>query len=141
MGKDSAGKELWRIPLAMGGRWLLSAGVLLVLFSFLIAHSTGSSRMLAYAASAVSFLAAASAISAFARKLGGRRLLFGLLAGFALCLILTLAGLLTDARHMNRDALLSLYSFSFSGALVGSLLAGFERRKGSRALAKFKRKR
>ena len=111
-------------PLKAGLAWLLAALGLLIVSSFAIANSALSSRSLGYAGSAISFLAALLAAAALVREQKGRGPILGLLTGAGLCAVLLLAGSLIDLRHMSRDAVLSLCTFTLAGALVGSLSGG-----------------
>lgn len=133
---EHAQRQLW---LRVFGVWLLCALLLSLLCSLFIAQSSGSSRQLGYAGSAVSFISAAAAAGYLVRQGKGRSLLAGLLVGLGLCVLLLLAGCLIDARHLSPDAVLSIVSFTFSGSLVGSLLRARQPGRRKKGTPRFRR--
>ena len=120
--------------LSAGAAWAISAAALILLGAVLLRILHGGEESLAYMSAAVSFLSAFAAGVAAARKNGGKRLAAGLISGFALCILLLTVGFLIKADNLDPSAVLSVASFTITGALSGALLFGMgkkTRRKAS----------
>lgn len=135
--KKFAGAEEWLLPRAVF-LWLLSAFVLVCAASLLLNGLSVSSAALGYASSFISFASAAAAGSVLRRRPVTRPLLQSLLIGFVLVILLLTVGFLIDGEAMNPSAILSLVSFTLSGAAAGGLLFigksrdGRKKRRGHR---------
>ena len=116
---------------------ILTAAVLLPLFSLFLVHSSATERMMGYVSSALSFLTAAAAGARAARTQKTAPLLCGILCAAFLTLLLLLCGLLLDRKSISSDSVLSLASMSFAGALFGSVVFGGRMRKTGRRHARF----
>ena len=122
-----------RLPLRFLLSWLFAALPLLLLCALLLSRFAVSSRSLAYCSAAIGFAAAAAAGASCAASFSGSRALAGLLAGAALTVLLLAVGLLVRRAPLPRDGLLSLVSFTLSGALFGSVFFGGKRKRGKGA--------
>lgn len=104
--------------------WLTTAAVLLLLFSFLLSRSNSSERVLFYFSSGLAFLTACCASAYAGRKSTLAPLLSGLLSAVVILVPLLLLGFVLDGSRFSHPALLSLISFTLSGALLGSVFFG-----------------
>lgn len=109
--------------------WLLSALALCLLSALILNLSEGGERALSYTSSAISFLSAAAAGMAAARKHGKGSLYPALLTGSALSLLLLSLGFLISEKGLDPSAVLSVVSFSLAGSLFGGLLPLRPRKK------------
>lgn len=103
--------------------WLISAVLLLLIFSFVLAKSSCSSRHMAYLCSLLSLLASVAAGSAAARTSRLPPFLTGLLCGFSTVLLLLLLGLILDRKSLDSNSVLSLVSFTMAGNLIGTVFS------------------
>ena len=110
--------------LSAGAAWIISAAALVLLGAVLLRILRGGEDSLAYVSSAVSFLTAFAAGMAAARINGGKRFAVGLISGFAICILLLTVGFLIRAGSLDPSAVLSVASFTITGALSGALLSG-----------------
>jgi len=112
--------------------WLLCACVLLVLTT-LTANLTGMGEQgLGYLSSLNSFLAAAAAGLAAAKRSRAPRLLTAVITGAALVILLLTVGFLTKGEEMDPSSVLSVVSFSCAGVLLGTVLGPKPGRRHSR---------
>ena len=112
--------------------WFLSA-VLLLCIASVLANAAGLGEQgVAYLSSAVSFLCAAAAGTAAARKSTSNGLVTALMTGGFLVLLLLTVGFLIAGRNLDPSSILSLVSFSFAGALVGTLVMPKTAKKSSK---------
>lgn len=102
--------------------WILSAFLLLVLSSFLLARSEAGSHVLGYVSSSISFLSALLASVSFAVSGGKKSLVSALLFGLLLVIFLLTLGFLAGERSLDPSGVLSVVSFTFAGVLLGCLL-------------------
>lgn len=112
--------------------WLVTAVVLLLLFSLIVSRFATSSRVLAYFNSALSFLTAAAAGAAASKGRSQGRVLVGLLTGVLLTAILCITGLMIRRGMLSSDGIISLVSFTMAGALFGSVFLAPKDRKARR---------
>ncbi len=120
--------------------WLLSAGVLLCIASWLIAAGLIPNRALGYLSSALSFLTAAAA-GFVVRKSGGTgyfRLLWSVLL---LVLLLLTVGFAISRGTLAPSGVLSVATFTIAGFLAGILIPAGDRGKRCRSFRGIKRKR
>lgn len=110
--------------------WLTTAAVLLLLFSFLLSRSNSSERVLFYFSSGLAFLTACCASAYAGRKSALAPFICGLLSAFFILVPLLFLGLVLDRGRFSHPALLSLISFTLSGALFGSVFFGAEKKRG-----------
>ena len=112
--------------------WLLCACVLLLLTT-LSANLTGMGEQgIGYLSSLNSFLAAAAAGLAAAKRSRAPRLLTALMTGTALVILLLTVGFLAKGEEMDPSSVLSVVSFSYAGVLLGAMLGPKAGRQHSR---------
>lgn len=109
--------------------WLVTAVVLLLLFSLIVSRFATSSRVMAYFSSALSFLTAAAAGAVAGKGRSQGRVLVGLLTGALLTALLCISGLLIRRGMLPSDGMISLVSFTMAGALFGSVFLTPRERK------------
>lgn len=120
-------KKIEKLPdgsflLNAAAAWFLSA-VLLIGIASVLANTAGMGEQgIAYLSSALSFLCAAAAGAAAAKKSPSNGFVTALMTGSFLVILLLTAGFLTAGRNLDPSSILSLVSFSYAGALVGTLL-------------------
>ena len=102
--------------------WLIAAMILLLLSAGIISGMNLSSSSVAYFSAGVSFLSAfAASFAAAAGKSG--RLKYGLLTGLVLTVLLIMLGFIVEGRDLSADGVLSVVSFTLTGALAGGIFA------------------
>lgn len=102
--------------------WLITAIILLLLSAGIISAMNLSSSFVAYFSAGVSFLSAfAAAFGACAGSSG--KIKCGLLAGLALTVLLIMLGFIVEGKELSADGVLSVASFTLTGALAGGLFA------------------
>ncbi len=121
--------------------WLITAIILLFLFSFIISKTAFSQHAMGYAASALSFGAACAAGAKASKGQTAAPLVSGLLCAAGLLIPLLLCGLLIDYTKLSSDSVLSLVSLSFAGAVFGSVFFGGHLRRKSSKRSSFSRKK
>ena len=116
--------------------WLITAMILLPISAGIISAMNLSSSSVAYFSAGVSFLSAfAAAYSACAGKDG--RWKCGLLIGLVLTILLLMLGFIVEGRELSADGVLSVVSFTMTGALAGGIFAPASRRnRGKRVFRK-----
>ena len=129
-GKETVARISPKPLLTVVFAWLLTAFVLLLVFSLAISRLATSSRSMGYCASALSFLSACAAGAAAARERKLPPVLAGLLTGLVIALLLLGVGAALHHGHLPSDGLISLLSFTVSGALFGSVFLGPWQKKG-----------
>lgn len=132
MDKENAGYLSLRFCTRVWFAWLLTAMVLLALFSLFISQTATSEQTMAYISSAISFFSACGAGRYAAKKKKGSSLLRGLVCAVMIVFPLMLCGLLIDREKLSSDAVLSVVSLSVAGSLFGSVFLGFQRKERSR---------
>lgn len=122
--------------LKAAGVWLMAAMLLLLAGAGIISAMNLSSSSVAYFSAGVSFLSAfAAAYSACAGKDG--RWKCGLLIGLVLTILLLMLGFIVEGRELSADGVLSVVSFTMTGALAGGIFAPASRRnRGKRVFRK-----
>ena len=116
--------------------WLLASAVLVPSIGFAASNFADSARTVSLLGDLISFLSAAFSGAAVARSSDSGRLLPGILIGCLLALILALTGFLIGGRVFRPDGVLSMLSFTLSGAVFGSVFFG-----KSTSVSKMKRRR
>jgi hypothetical protein len=104
------------------GRWAVSALALLCLFSAVLTHINAGERAVAYASSALSFLAAVGAGSVIGGTKGDKIVYPVLLTAAVLVTILLTIGFMVEGSAIESGGVLSVVSFSFAGCLVGAVI-------------------
>ena len=104
--------------------WFLSAAILLLLGALLASALSMGERELAWLSSAISFFAAAAAGHAVSGGRGRGRLGAALITALAITILLLTVGFLIKAGNLDPSAVLSVASFTITGALSGALLSG-----------------
>ncbi len=135
-------REKWdpRFLLKAAAAWTVAALVLLLAASLLVSKSGMGEGSVGYVSSAVSFLSALAAGAAAARSRRGG-LATGLMAAAALTLALLTVGFIIEGPAIEASGILSVVTFSFSGALVGSVfLSGRGRTKKKRSVPRPRRR-
>ncbi len=112
-------------------RWSIVAAAMLVTASLVLAGSGTGSELLGYVSSTISFLAAAAAGTAVERYERGAIPRSLIIAG-ALIVVLLTAGVLIGRNEVDASGILSLVTFTISGAMVGALLPGLGQKKRPR---------
>ena len=122
--------------LKAAGVWLMAAMLLLLTGAGIISAMNLSSSSVAYFSAGVSFLSAfAAAFGACAGSSG--RIKCGLLAGLALTVLLIMLGFIVEGKELSADGVLSVVSFTMTGALAGGIFAPASRRnRGKRVFRK-----
>lgn len=111
--------------------WIISAAILCLLISALVYRFGSGERTLGYLSSLVSFIAAVFAGASAARCRTEGQLLTGVASAFTITLLLLTAGYLIGGKSMDPSGILSVVSFSFSGAMAGSVLFGKRKKRSS----------
>lgn len=102
--------------------WLITAMILLLLSAGIISAMNLSSSSVAYFSAGVSFLSAfGAAFTACTGKSG--KMKYGLLTGLALTVLLIMLGFIVEGKELSADGVLSVVSFTMTGALAGGLFA------------------
>lgn len=135
-------REKWdpRFLLKAAVAWAVAALVLLLAASLLVSKSGMGEGSVGYVSSAISFL---SALAAGAAAAQGRHGGFaaGLMAAAALTLVLLTVGFIIEGPAIEASGILSVVTFSFSGALAGSVfLSGRGRTKKKRSAPRPRRR-
>ena len=126
--------------LKAGAVWLTAAVILLVLSAGIISAMNLSASSVAYFSACVSFFSAfAAAFSACTGKEG--RWKCGLLIGLVLTMLLLMLGFIVEGRDLSADGVLSVVSFTMTGALAGGLFAPANRRNRNRHVIRPSRKK
>ena len=102
--------------------WCITAALLLLLSSFIVAVYAVGSDKLAYISSAVSFVSAAFAGKSAAVHRKGGTVASGLASACFIVLVLLSIGFLFDSRAVSVSGIISVVSFTFSGCLFGSVI-------------------
>jgi hypothetical protein len=102
--------------------WLLCAGLLLTAGTILANTAGMGEQGLGFLSSGISFLCAAAAGIAAARRSEKRNLISALLIASALIMVLLTIGFLLHGRELDPSSVLSLASFSYAGVLLGYLI-------------------
>ena len=140
-GKESSAQS-FALTLGRGlSTWLITALILLLLFSFVISLTATSSRSMAYGSAALSFLAAAAAGSKLRLRQTGARLLADLLVAAIVVAVSLLIGLLLGRNGLSSDSILSVVSFTLAGVVFGSFFAGGGSRGGDNRFRAVKKRR
>ncbi len=108
--------------LKAAGAWLLSALLLLPAAALTLNALGATERALSMTSSLISFLSAAFAGAAAARKRRSGSVYTALLSAAVLVTALLTVGFLIAGESIDPSAVLSLVSFSFAGCLVGAVL-------------------
>lgn len=118
-------REKWdlRFLLKAAAAWAVTAAVLLLAASLLVSKSGMGEGSVGYVSSGVSFLSAVSA-GAFAAKGRHGGFVLGLAVGAALSVLLLTVGFIIKGPAIEASGVLSVVTFSFSGALAGCVLLG-----------------
>ena len=120
--------------------WLASAGLMILLFSFLFVRTSASETTFAYFSSALTFLSACAAGSYLGSIPKGRLLLNTLLFIAVLIPALLLIGFFVDNDRIDGSAVLSMVSFTIAGSLFGAVfLTGHKKRSSRRSFKGGKR--
>ena len=112
-------------------RWSTAALVLLVVASLALTGSGTGSELLGYVSSSISFLAALAAGTAVEHGEKGA-LPRSLLVAGALIVALLTAGVLIGRAGVDASGVLSVVTFTISGAMIGALLSGNVRKRRPR---------
>ena len=113
--------------------WLVSAGLLMLLFGFLLSRTAATERTLAYFSAALVFLSACTAGIYAARQNKIPPFVCGLVSALEILVVLLLLGFLISRKDMEKDSILSLVSFTLAGSLFGSVcLSGQTGRRRSK---------
>lgn len=124
--------------LKAGAVWLTAAAILLLLSAGIISAMNLSSSSVVYFSAGVSFLSAfAASFAASAGKSG--KLKYGLLTGLVLTVLLIMLGFIVEGRELSADGVLSVVSFTMTGALAGGIFA--PARRSGRAKRVFRPRR
>ena len=108
--------------LKAGAVWLMTAVILLLLSAGIISAMNLSASSVAYFSAGLSFFSSfAAAFSACTGKEG--RWKCGLLIGLVLTVLLLMLGFIVEGRDLSADGVLSVVSFTMTGALAGGLFA------------------
>jgi len=102
--------------------YVLSAFLLLVLASFLLARSNVGSHVLGYVSSAISFLSSFLSTRLLLRSQKSQSLFTAMFFGVLLVILLLTLGFLAGERSLDPSGVLSVVSFTFAGVLLGGLL-------------------
>lgn len=102
--------------------WLITSALLLVISSACVSLSGMGEEGLGYINSALSFLAALAAGAAAIRARKKGALYTGLVAGVTITIISLTLGYIISGRDIAPDGVLSVATFTLSGALLGSVL-------------------
>ena len=102
--------------------WLITAMILLPISAGIISAMNLSSSSVAYFSAGVSFLSAfGAAFTAWTGQSG--KMKYGLLTGLALTVLLIMLGFIVEGKELSADGVLSVVSFTMTGALAGGLFA------------------
>ena len=118
--------------------WLIAALALLLLSSAVISAMNLSSSSVAYFSAGVSFFSAFAASFTAATGKNGR-LKYGLLTGLVLTVLLIMLGFIVEGRELSADGVLSVVSFTLTGALVGGIFAPANKSGKGKSIIKLKR--
>ena len=102
--------------------WFLSALLLLIIASIILKECEASERVMAYASSTISFIAALVAGVSAKKKGRAGSIYTSLLTASALVTALFTIGFLIDGSNIVPSSVMSVISFTFSGCLVGTVL-------------------
>ena len=102
--------------------WLITAMILLPISAGIISAMNLSSSSVAYFSAGVSFLSAFGAAFAACTGKSGK-MKYGLLTGLALTVLLIMLGFIVEGKELSADGVLSVVSFTMTGALAGGLFA------------------
>ena len=102
--------------------WLITAMILLLLSAGIISAMNLSSSSVAYFSAGVSFLSAFSAAFTACKGKSGK-MKYGLLTGLVLTVLLIMLGFIVEGKELSADGVLSVVSFTMTGALAGGLFA------------------
>ena len=114
--------------------WLAAALICALAGAFAISAAEVSARTVGYISSALSF---AAALAAGARAMRERRknaAITGIISGVAITTLALTLGFITAGEKISADGVLSVVTFTLSGALSGSVFLGMRhcRRGGER---------
>ncbi len=123
-----------RYLLSAAAAWMLSA-LVLACIATMLANAFGLGEQgIAYLSSALSFVCAAVAGLAAARKRKAASLSAALICAAALVIALLSIGFLIEGSKLNPSSILSLVSFTIAGVLFGNLILYHpDRKKKKRA--------
>ena len=116
--------------------WLLSALILLPVAAVILNMFGASERAMSITGSSISFLTAACAGTAAAKKRRQGNVYTALLSGAVLVTALLTVGYLIAGEKIDPSAVLSLVSFTFAGCLVGAVICWRPVKKRRRRNAK-----
>ena len=123
-------RALLRAILVWGG----SAILLLTLTSLILAKASAGSEILGYCSSAISFVCAAAAGFSATQQRRDMPLWQGALIAIILVILLLTLGFLVKGKDLNPSGIMSVVSFTFAGALLGTLASrkgrGKKRKRG-----------
>lgn len=120
--------------------WMATAVILLILSAFILARIGVGSAVLGYVSSAISFLAAFAAGITFGRERRNGFLIRALAAALILVVLLFTAGYLIGDKEISPSAVLSVVTFTFSGAAAGAFLSGVRRHARQKSAFRMKSK-
>lgn len=131
--ENDAKKGIMFLPIGILA-WFLSAAVLIpvgALLCYLLFHG---SQALGYMSSVLCFVSAASAGAAAERCRGGGALYIGVIMGCIILSILILLGYIADSSNLDTGGIISITTFTLTGAVFGSVFLGRGKRhiKGKR---------
>lgn len=121
--------------------WMGAALILLLLCSAIISGFNLSSSSVAYFSSAISFVSAFAASYAVTRGTQVKRLKYGITTGLVLTVFLIMLGFIARGRELSADGVLSVLSFTLSGALVGCIFTPRTKRSRVRSVIKGKHRK
>lgn len=105
--------------LSAAAAWLMCAIAALAAASLIANAAAMGEQGLGWLSSAISFLCAAFAGAAAARKKRSKNLATALLTSTALVILLLTVGFLIKGQEMSPSSILSLVSFTYAGVLFG----------------------
>lgn len=114
--------------------WLISAAVLVSVFSLFICKTSMDSSYIGYVSSFISFASAAIAGAYSFRYKKGETLISSLVTALFIVILLLTIGFLIRGEDMTPAGLISVSSFTFAGLLLGANARCFFGKKGKRQL-------
>lgn len=119
-----------RFLFVAAGAWLVCGTALSLLAAIIVCATPVPGEAMGYISSTLSFLAAFAAGARAMRQRRKRAVFTGLAVGLMLVILALTLGYIVSTDGLKADGILSVASFTLSGALAGSVFFPSERKRG-----------
>lgn len=119
-----------RFLFVAAGAWLVCGTALSMLAAIIVCATPVPGEAMGYISSTLSFLAAFAAGARAMRQRRKRAVFTGLAVGLMLVILALTLGYIVSTDGLKADGILSVASFTLSGALAGSVFFPSERKRG-----------